>query len=107
MCGQKLGRIVIYRTVKKTPSLKIIFLVTAALMLAGCKPSLTKTNANRIIPNGMSESNVYVLLGTNAIVKQDDFGNKHLIYFSNFSRHLPELIPKFLACKLSFQKEWS
>jgi hypothetical protein len=64
--------------------LTLIFLGIAVLSISGCKRSLTATNANKIIPNGMSESDVYAILGTNAVVSPDNYGRKHLIYFFQF-----------------------
>jgi hypothetical protein len=55
---------------------------------AGCrqsKPDLTAQNFNSIIPVGMVESNVYAILGTNAIVSRDNLGRKDLTYFFPYS----------------------
>src|ERR1700743_2052146 len=57
-------------------------LILAVRLTAGCgKPVLTKDNAGEIIPNGMSESKVYEILGTNAAVTFGKHGEKNLLYF--------------------------
>jgi hypothetical protein len=64
---------------------------------AGCKrdrPNLTSKNFNSIIPVGMTESNVYATLGTNAIVTQDNLGRKDLAYFFPYFPPPPGVNPK-------------
>lgn len=44
------------------------------------RPALTRENAAALIPNGMSESDVYAHLGTNATVSPGKNGEKNLTY---------------------------
>lgn len=57
------------------------------------KPVLTKETAAALIPNGMSESDVYAHLGTNATVSQGKNGQKFLTYLFHFNAP-PRLDPK-------------
>jgi hypothetical protein len=66
----------------KSHLLKYISLA-AIIFVTGCKPALTQKTAEKLIPDGMSESKVYDILGTNAVVS---IGNnqKYLLYFFPF-----------------------
>jgi hypothetical protein len=46
----------------------------------GVRPVLTRESAAALVPNGMSESDVYAQLGTNATVWPGKNGEKHLTY---------------------------
>jgi hypothetical protein len=54
------------------------------------KPVLTRESAATLIPNGMSENDVYAHLGTNATVSVVNGGQKYLSYLF----HFPPLPPK-------------
>jgi hypothetical protein len=84
----------------KSLPFKIIFFIAAFLVIAGFTRRLTKENADRIIPNGMSESNVYELLGTNAIAKPDVLGRKCLIYMFPFFPPPPGVKPKIASLQV-------
>lgn len=58
------------------------------------KPALTQESAVALIPNGMSENDVYALLGTNARVAVVNGGQKHLSYLFHFSPSPPKVEPK-------------
>jgi len=58
------------------------------------KPSLTSENIDSIIPAGMTESNVYAILGTNAVVSRDNLGRKDLTYFFPYFPPPPGVNPK-------------
>lgn len=67
---------------------------------AGCKrsePNLTRGNFNSVIPMGMTESNVYAILGTNASVSRDSFGRKYLTYLFPYFPPPPGVNPKIDA----------
>jgi hypothetical protein len=61
------------------------------------KPALTRETAATLIPNGMSENNVYSLLGTNARVSVANGGQKHLTYLFHFPPSPPKVEPKIDA----------
>ena len=64
--------------------------VTAAI---NAKPALTRESAHKLIPNGMSEAQVYVHLGTNARVTLGKDG-KALTYLFHFPPPPPKVDPK-------------
>jgi hypothetical protein len=61
------------------------------------KPALTHETAANLIPNGMSENDVYALLGTNARVSVVNGSQKHLSYLFQFPPFPPKLEPKIGA----------
>jgi hypothetical protein len=75
-------------------SLTIICLASLILILTSCKRPLTEKNADKLIPNGMSESEVYTLLGTNASISTGSSGKKYLLYFFQFFPPPPRIDPK-------------
>ena len=60
----------------------------------GRKPALTRENAATLIPNGMSENDVYANLGTNATVSFVNGGHKFLSYLFHFPPSPPKVEPK-------------
>lgn len=76
------------------PVLKVIGAVAIVVATTGCKPTLTQANASKLIPDGMSESNVYKMLGTNAIISTGNHGEKYLLYFFPFFDQPPRVKPK-------------
>jgi hypothetical protein len=68
--------------------LAIVWLATS------CKPALTEKTADKLIPNGMAESKIYEMLGTNAAVSNGQHGEKTLIYFFKFFPPPPKINPK-------------
>jgi hypothetical protein len=77
--------------------LRIIYVILTLCVTAGCqqsKPNLTERNLDSIIPIGMTESNVYRILGTNAIISHDNLGRKDLTYFFPYAPPPPEVNPK-------------
>jgi hypothetical protein len=58
----------------------------------GARPALTRESATTLIPNGMSERDVFTQLGTNATISQGKNGEKSLTYL--FHLNAP---PKFDA----------
>jgi hypothetical protein len=57
------------------------------------KPELTRESAEKLIPNGMSEAQVYAHLGTNARVTHGK-GTKSLTYLFHFPPPPPKVDPK-------------
>jgi len=74
--------------------LKVIGAIVIVSAITGCKPTLTQANASKLIPNGMSESDVYKMLGTSAITSTGNHGEKYLIYFFPFFEQPPGVEPK-------------
>jgi hypothetical protein len=58
------------------------------------RPSLTRDSAEKLIPNGMSEAEVYAHLGTNVRVTQGKNGHKSLTYLFHFPPPPPKVDPK-------------
>jgi hypothetical protein len=58
------------------------------------KPALTPESAEKLIPNGMSEADVYVRLGTNVRVTHGKNGSKSLTYLFHFPPPPPGVDPK-------------
>jgi hypothetical protein len=84
----------------KSTWLKIIGAVVIGLIV-GCKPSvtvikpaLTQENADKFIPNGMRESDVYKVLGTGAVVSTRNHGERFLWYLFPFVSTPPRVDPK-------------
>lgn len=63
----------------------------------GRKPALTLESAAALIPNGMSENDVYANLGTNATVSFVNGGKKYLTYLFHFPPSPPKVDPKIEA----------
>jgi hypothetical protein len=61
------------------------------------KPPLTRESAATLIPNGMSENDVYALLGTNARVSVVNSGQKQLSYLFHFPPSPPKVDPQIDA----------
>jgi hypothetical protein len=61
-----------------------ISLIAIIGILSACKPDLTQKSAARLIPDGMSISNVYKMLGPDAVVSKGNDGMIYLIYFFPF-----------------------
>ena len=59
----------------KTPVIAAIWLIALAFN-TGCKPALTRESATKLVPIGMSEAEVYHLLGTNGSVSSGPHGEK-------------------------------
>lgn len=74
----------------------VLHILVLLFILAGCqnKRNLTKENINSIIPARMTESNVYAVLGINAVVSHDNLGRKYLIYLFPYSTPPPGVNPK-------------
>lgn len=68
------------------------------------KPALTNETAATLIPNGMSENDVYALLGTNARVSVVNGGQKHLSYLFQFPPLPPKVDPKIHALTVVVSK---
>jgi hypothetical protein len=63
--------------------------------MVGCKPrQLTQANAAAVIPNGMSEAEVYEILGTNGNVATGAHGEKMVMYFFPFTGKPPQIETK-------------
>lgn len=58
------------------------------------KPALTRESAEDLIPNGMSEAEVYLRLGINANVTHGKNGSKSLTYLFHFPPPPPAVSPK-------------
>ena len=78
----------------RAPVITIVCMLVVAVLVVGCKPALTKTTAEKLIPNGMSEAQVYELLGTNANITFGQHGEKHLLYFFLFTGAPPKVEAK-------------
>jgi len=61
------------------------------------KPLLTRETAEKLIPNGMSEAEVYSRLGTNAAVSLGNNGKKSLAYLFHFPPAPPKVDPRIDA----------
>lgn len=62
--------------------------MTACVLLVfaiGCNRALTQKTADKLIPNGMSEAQVYEMLGTNGVVSFATNGEKWVTYFFPFT----------------------
>lgn len=57
----------------------------------GCKPVLNQKTAERLIPNGMSEAEVYKILGTNGLDSSGRNGEKIVHYFFPFTGQPPKI----------------
>ena len=68
---------------------RIVGLLVVLVIVAGCKPVLTQKNAGKVIPNGVSEAQVYEMLGTNGSVSFGPRGEKHVLYFFQFTESPP------------------
>jgi hypothetical protein len=68
------------------------------------KPALTHESAARLIPDGMSENDVYAILGTNARVAIVNGGQKHLSYLFQFPPLPPKVDPKIGALTVIVSK---
>jgi hypothetical protein len=71
-----------------------ISLAAVLALVAGCKPILTQTSAERLIPDGMSEVQVYEMLGTNGSVSFGPHGEKYVWYFFQFTGLPPKMDTK-------------
>jgi hypothetical protein len=72
---------------------RIVYLTAVLAFVAGCKPSLTEKNAEKLIPDGMSEAQVYEMLGTNYTRAVGPHGEKELLYFFKYYQP-PKVVPK-------------
>ena len=54
-------------------------------------PRLTRNSAARVLHDGMQESQVFDLLGTNAIISDETNGLRYLHYFFTFTGKPPKL----------------
>ena len=63
-------------------------------LVEGCKPALTQKTAGKLIPNGMSEAQVYEILGTNGVVSYGRHGEKCVSYFFLFTGRPPKVETK-------------
>ena len=72
---------------------KVVCLTAVVAFVAGCKPSLTEKNADKLIPDGMSEAQVYKMLGTNYTKAVGLHGEKEILYFFKYYQP-PKVVPK-------------
>lgn len=86
----------------RTPVIAMIFLVALLVLVSGCKPTLTEKNAQKVIPNGMSEAKVYELLGTNGSASFGPHGEKYVLYFFLFTGPPPKVDTKINAMSVVF-----
>ena|ERR1039457_340541 len=57
-----------------------ICLLAILMFIVGCKPTLTQSNAEKLIRNGMSEAEVSEMLGTNCSVMIGPRGEKRVLF---------------------------
>ena len=78
-----------------TLTAKMVCLVAVLAVIAGCKPKpdLTEQNAETLIPKGMSEAQVFEILGTNYTRAGEPNGQEVLLYFFK-SYQPPKVVPK-------------
>jgi hypothetical protein len=78
----------------KQPVITIVCLIVVLVFVAGCKPALSQKTAGKLIPNGMSETQVYEMLGTNSSVSFGQHGEKIVWYFFRFTGQPPKIETK-------------
>jgi preprotein translocase subunit SecD len=77
------------------PSIRILAsLIGVAVVMTACKPDLDQKSAARLVPDGMSMSNVYKVLGPDAVVTPGNDGEICLSYFFTFFPPPPMVTPK-------------
>ena len=86
----------------RAPVITIICLVAVLAFVAGCKPTLTQKSAEKLIPDGMSEAQVYELLGTNGSVSFGPHGEKYVLYFFTFTGLPPKVETKIDVMSVVF-----
>ena len=69
----------------KTPLVTTVCVFLVIIFGVGCKRVLNQDTADNVIPNGMSEAQVYDILGTNGSVTFGRNGEKFVHYFFPFT----------------------
>ena len=86
----------------KAPVATITCALVALAAVAGCKPALNQANADKLIPNGMTEAAVAEIVGTNGVVSFGQHGVKLVMYFFPFTGMPPKVETKLVAMTVVF-----